>query len=404
MFHQNNWLPCTVSRLVWPGRNDHTKIAILKKALFYYFLFAFAALSGCVTAQPVDRNATKETQALYKNLQQVLTKGILFGHQDPLAYGVGWKYEAGRSDIKDVTGEYPAVYGWDFSGLERGDGTKNIDGVPFDKMKQFIEEGYSKGGVITMSWHVNHPVTGKDAWDTTHGAVAAVLPGGSANSTYTKWLDNVARYALSLKGPKGELIPILFRPFHEFTGNWFWWCQNTCTKEEFIQLWRYTVTYLRDTKQVHNLIYVYNTSDINSATQFLDRYPGDEYVDMISFDSYQSGSTIKDMEAFRDKIDRQLSILDTVAREHKKIPAIGETGYEAIPYPEWWTKVLWDAMKNHRLSYVLVWRNHGMQENGHMHYYAPYKGQASEADFKKFFGLERMFFENKTKQQHLYSD
>ncbi len=62
----------------------------------------------------------------------------MFGHQDALAYGVGWKYEAGRSDIKDVTGEYPALYGWDYSGLEKKDGLVNIDGVPFKKMRDRI--------------------------------------------------------------------------------------------------------------------------------------------------------------------------------------------------------------------------------------------------------------------------
>ena len=44
-----------------------------------------------------------------------------------------------RSDIKDVVGDYPAVYGWDIAGLEK-DSPNNIDGIPFTKMKQYIEE------------------------------------------------------------------------------------------------------------------------------------------------------------------------------------------------------------------------------------------------------------------------
>lgn len=66
-----------------------------------------------------DKKATPETKILYKNLTDLSKKSILFGHQDDLAYGVNWKYEAGRSDVKEVTGDYPAVYGWDLAGLEK---------------------------------------------------------------------------------------------------------------------------------------------------------------------------------------------------------------------------------------------------------------------------------------------
>ena len=67
---------------------------------------------------PSDKNATTETIALYNNLKKLMNEGFMFGHQDDLAYGVGWKYENGRSDIKDVTGDYPAVTGWELGHLE----------------------------------------------------------------------------------------------------------------------------------------------------------------------------------------------------------------------------------------------------------------------------------------------
>lgn len=374
----------------------------MKKIISFFTVVLYLCIGGIANAQTADKAATKETRQLLINLHKQLGKGIMFGHQDDLAYGVGWKYEEGRSDVKEVTNEYPAVYGWDYSGIERDGGLLNLDGVPFDKMRHYIQQGYQRGGVITMSWHLNNPLTGKSAWDTTHGGVAAALPGGSANATYNTWLDKIAAFTLSLKGPKGELIPVLFRPFHELTGNWFWWTKNTCTPEEFIQLWKYTVNYLKDKKHVHNMIYVYNTADYLSQAAFLERYPGDKYADVISFDAYQYNDPTKD-DHFINQVNSQLNILDIVAKEHNKIPAFAETGYEAIPYAEWWTKTLWKAIENHPLSYVLLWRNHGLQDNGHMHYYVPYKGQISAPDFKKFFMLDKMIFENKAKQQNLYS-
>lgn len=107
-----------------------------------------------------DNKATTETKNLFQNLNKLKEKGFLFGHQDDLAYGVNWKYEDGRSDVKDVTGDYPAIYGWDLGGLEN-DSENNLDGVPFKKMKQYIKDVYDRGGVNTISWHQNNPLTGK---------------------------------------------------------------------------------------------------------------------------------------------------------------------------------------------------------------------------------------------------
>ncbi len=138
--------------------------------------------------QPSDKNATRQTLHLYQNLHKLLQKGYMFGHQDDLAYGVNWKYIPGNSDIKEVTGDYPAVYGWELGHLEL-DSTKNLDGVPFDKMKQYIQEGYERGGVITISWHFTNALTGKSAWDAVPGTVAAILPGGAKHALYTSWLN-----------------------------------------------------------------------------------------------------------------------------------------------------------------------------------------------------------------------
>lgn len=84
---------------------------------------------------PSDKDATKETVNLYNNLKKLAEKGFMFGHQDDLAYGVEWKYKEGRSDVKEVAGDYPAVYGWDLGGIERQSNELNIDGIPFRKMK-----------------------------------------------------------------------------------------------------------------------------------------------------------------------------------------------------------------------------------------------------------------------------
>ncbi len=206
-----------------------------------------------------------------------------------------------------------------------------------------------------------------------------------------------------LKGKKGECIPVLFRPFHEMTGNWFWWCKNTCTPDEFKTLWRFTVDYLRNKKGLQQLIYVYNTADFNSEAEFLANYPGDDMADVLSFDLYQHGIEKEKRSYFVNNLSRQLDLLCKIAAGKNKMATLAETGLEAIPDSTWWTGTLWPAIKDYPISYVLVWRNHGfMKSENKMHYYGVYPGQASEADFKKWYAFPQMLFERKIKEFNIY--
>jgi len=374
------------------------------KKYFYTFLIT-AFLGTSCSAQSIksntnlslsDKKATLETVSLYKKLKRLTQKGFLFGHQDDLAYGVNWKYENGRSDIKDVVGDYPAVYGWDIAGLEKGD-INNIDGVPFAKMKQYIIEAHERGGISTISWHFDNPATGKNAWDNTPNAVKTILPGAENHQKYLSWLDKAADFFLSLKDKKGKQIPIVFRPFHELTGGWFWWGKGNCTPEEFKVIWKFTFKYLQQ-KNVHNLIYIYNTSSFNSKEDFLANYPGDDFVDMLSFDSYQNNND-KDGQKFIEEVQKQFKILNEIGLEKHKPIALAEAGYEAVPDPKWWTGTLLKAIGDYKISYVLLWRNHGWQEKEQkMHYYAPFKGQISEKDFIDFYHLKQTLFEKDIKK------
>lgn len=343
-----------------------------------------------------DKKATPETVFLYKKLNLLAQKGYLFGHQDDLAYGVKWKYEDGRSDIKDVVGDYPAVYGWDIAGLERND-ANNIDGIPFTKMKQYIEEANQRGGISTISMHFDNPATGKSAWDNSPNTLKSILPGAENHQKFTIWLDKAADFFLSLKDKKGKNIPILFRPYHELTGGWFWWGKGNGTPEEFKTLWKFTFDYLQK-KGVHNLIYIYNTGSFNSKEDFLDKYPGDDYADILSFDSYQNNDD-KEGKKFIEEVQNQLKIIDEIGKKQNKLIAVAEAGYEAIPDPKWWTGTLSKAIGEYKISYVLLWRNHGWQEKEQkMHYYAPYPGQISAKDFVDFYKLDKTLFEKDIKK------
>lgn len=370
-----------------------------------HFLFCLLALLAACSSpggdMPVDHKATSETINLYRNMKEMINRGIMIGHQDDLAYGVNWKYEPGRSDIKEVTGDYPAVYGWELGHLETGKDI-NLDSVPFDKMKAFIKEGYQRGGIITISWHGNNPMTGESAWAPAPGTVTSILPGGDKNAVFNEHLDRVADFLADLKGDDGEMIPVLFRPFHEHTGGWFWW-GTTTPDEEYKALFRYTVDYLKNIRKLHHLLYVYNTgSEFSNADEFLKRYPGDDVVDMLSFDTYQRGDASVD-RSYVESLDLRLGIIEKLAQEKNKIALLGETGYNQIPYPQWWTKNLYAGIANHKISYVLFWRNAGYKfKEKEIEFYAPYKGHASEQDFIEFYNLPQTLFQRDISYDEIY--
>ena len=368
-----------------------------------FFICLLQLLSWNSGAQScIDSNATAPAKNLFKNLYKLQQSKILFGQQDALAYGVGWKYEEGRSDLYSVVKDRPGIYGWDIGGIEL-DAAKNLDGVPFDRMKQFIKDGYQRGAVITISWHMRNPFTGGSAWDTTKGSLASILPGGTKHRLFTQWLDKVAVFMNDLQDDKGNKIPVLFRPFHELTGNWFWWCRNNGSAEEFKTAWKFTVDYLKNKKHLHQLLYVYNTASFTSENDFLERYAGDEYADVLSYDMYQFGGRAE-RDSFIYQMRAQLELLTAIARQKNKIAALAETGLEAIPDATWWTGTLWPVLKGFPVSYVLVWRNEGyMPSEKKMHYYGPYPGQVSAADFKKFYKNKTMLFEKGIKKYRLYN-
>lgn len=364
---------------------------------------ALLMLTGCLSGRETgtgtaDPSATPETVTLLKGMKEAVHKGIMFGHQDALAYGIDWIYPDGESDVKRVCSDYPAVYGMDLGGLELGS-SHNLDSVPFQNQKTFVREIHSRGGITTFSWHSRNPLTGGNTWDISSGkVVASVLPGGEKHELYKQWLDILSEFFLSLKDAEGKLIPVIFRPYHEHTGSWFWWGQTLCTTEEFVSLWRFTFDHLTETNHVHNLLWAYSSSgDVKSEEEFVERYPGDGYVDLVGFDYYQMPEAGN--SSFTSSVNEKLEIITAMAAKHNKIAALTEAGYEAIPDSTWWTTALWPAIKNHKISYVLMWRNAIDRPN---HFYAPWPGQASADDFIDFFDLPETIFQQELTEMNIY--
>ena len=300
----------------------------------------------------------------------------LYGHQDDLMYGHSWGWDDAleSSDVRAVAGAYPSVLGLDIGGIELG-WDHNLDRNPFELMRRAARKHVERGGVVTLSWHAHNPYTGGDAWDVSAGkaVVESVLPGGENHEKFVGWLDAAASYVKSLG------VPVIFRPWHEHTGSWFWWGADECTPEQYNALWKMTWERFKGV----DALWAVSPNSLDDIESWTVRYPGDEYVDIVGLDCYFSTYVPQEqaLPKFFADVDRCLGSLARFASAHGKILAFTETGYESVRIPDWWTGVLQPAIDKYPIAYVLTWRNACDRPE---HYFAPWPGSADSEDFVKW--------------------
>ena len=178
----------------------------------------------------VDANATAETVALFYNLKMMSKTGFAVGQQD--AFNAFYKNAGGMSDIKKTTGNDPALLGSDFIFITDKNNNGQADNCYCQQEVNTInqvKQAYNSGMINIFAWHLMEPY--KEAVfyasdmtaDEKAKAFKSILPGGENHAWYKLKLDKVASVFNNLKGNNGELIPVIFRPFHEFDRSWFWW-------------------------------------------------------------------------------------------------------------------------------------------------------------------------------------
>ncbi|MET9914076.1 glycosyl hydrolase [Streptomyces sp. NPDC006476] len=347
------------------------------------------ALAGAPTpVRIVDDEATPATRALFAYLKRQQGKGILFGHQHDLTYGFTFTTPDGRaSDTRAAVGDYPAVFGWDtliLDGDERPGAEGGTEAENIAALSWCIRQGDACGGINTLSAHMPNFVTGKDFYDTTGRVVSQILPGGAKHAEFNTFLDRIAKAVKGARRSDGTAIPVVLRPFHENNGAWFWWGAGHTSSAAFIELFRYTVEYLRDTRGVHNLLYAYspNSSFAGDPAGYLKTYPGDRFVDVLGYDSYDenAGPT-----PWLDGVVKDLAMVVRLANERGKAPAFtefGEGGTE-VRNLQWFTQLLQAVEADplaRQVTYMLTWANFG----GTKRAYVPYPGHVLLPDFVRY--------------------
>lgn len=317
----------------------------------------------------IDTNATTETKALYTQLQNSQGNYIYFG-QDEF-----WEHTSttnsnniyNQIESYKITGKVPYL-------LEITWNEASVNALVQAKTH------YRNGGFIMVAWNYANPVTGGTSHDKTGDPVLNILPGGTHRVNHLATLDLLATWAGNMKDDNGNLIPFIFRPFQEADMTWAWWGEinggGSTIDAQYIALWQDMVTYLRDTKGVHNIIYDYSPVHYPLPYVFEDRYAGDNYIDIISVDAYKDDGEINDVLDYYQRAYDQ-------ANTRGKVFGVAEGMRKLNDFPlaTYWTDYfngIFADSKVKNAAFVQCWRT-GI--TGSQDRWGPLQGSTDEASF-----------------------
>lgn len=285
--------------------------------------------------QPVNPDASPEVVELLEYLHSISGKKTLTGQHNPPIRGT-----RRLSVVHRLTGKYPAMVGYDFGFSYPG----YWDGINY--RQQIVDEAirrHEQGFINTIMWHAvvptaDEPVAFKpyiltensDHHLTDKEWKELTIEGTSLNQRWKSQVDVIAFFLKQLRYAK---VPVLWRPYHEMNGSWFWWCDRP-GGEGYVKLYRMLYDRFVNFHKLNNLVWVWNANELKPGVpNYKDYYPGDDVVDILATDVYTTG--------FNEKNYTKLSVL-----AGEKLIAIGECGNPPGPeklkkQPKWTWFMKW---------------------------------------------------------------
>lgn len=336
-----------------------------------YFLLILLAVSINCLAQD-HKYLGSDAQQLLENIRSHAQNGdIMFG----VANGVSRAYNNLKAE-GDTPGDCRQITGKDPQFIEN-DFLFKRDQVFWKNEMARTRAAYNKGCVIGYCWHLRDPISGDFRLNDQNKNVAKKIL-SPKESMEKSWFFSLIDTMLTPVFMELD-FPVIFRPFHEMNGNWFWWGSKAIDPEQYVELYRATVDRIRK-NGVKNVIFCWSPD-----TRLTDEYyPGDDYVDIIGLDVYEPGCSPYHPDSVYVAETRKL--LD-FARIHHKIPAITETGlreYNNVmrfpeEIPDFWSKMVFAPLLDQKgrgngIAYVMSWYNANWSGNNRGSLYIPYKG------------------------------
>lgn len=248
------------------------------KGILALLLLSAARVALAADAQePANPNANTQARAILKYFQTLAAKAEQQPSEKHLLSGQfanygDWASVALMDRIHEKSGHYPALLGVDYAG--RG-------GINVVEPNKVAIDYWRHGSLVTLSTHLYDPENLAESGGLRDRDVDLAKLLDENSESHRRWLKELDRVAEGLEQLKKAGVVVLWRPFHEMNGDWFWW--NGKDPETFIKLWRQMFDYFTTTKQLNNLLWVYSP---NHGKKTTDYYPGDRYVDIVGLDAY----------------------------------------------------------------------------------------------------------------------
>ena len=269
-----------------------------------------------VEHDPVNPNASPEARALLNYLYSISGKHTIVGQ-----HNFAGVHELSTAAAARGLGKTPALYGTDWGFSRAGD----IDSIYArdNTVKEVIKQ-WRNGSIIALCWHevrptADEPVTFQGSSTSVQGHLtdaeweALLTPGSAINTKWCAQVDVIAGYLQQLADAH---VPVLWRPVHEMNGNWFWW-GGRVGERGTRQYYRMMFNRLVNVHHLNNLIWVWNCDQPSQPDrQFVDYFPGQQYVDILALDCYG---------AFQQRFYDEMNALSD-----GKVMAISEGGPPAL--------------------------------------------------------------------------
>jgi len=302
----------------------------MKLCLFFPFILFSIQISGQQNYKPINKDASYEAKRLLSHLYELRGKNIISGHHNYSHHMSKW-----HTYVKELTGKSPLIWGADLSRYYK---ENTINAIVNEAIKR-NKEGY----LVTLMWHTGRPQdTPPFNWkNSTQGELTDKEWNELTTSDtplHKKWEVRVDSIAFYLKKLRKAKVPILWRPYHEMNGSWFWWGDKKGEKG-YIKLWKMMYNRFVNHHKLNNLIWVWNTNSPreikNDEAYAYDYYfPGVNYVDILAADVYHN--------------DFKQSHHDDLLKLGKgKLITLGEVGEVPSPkilnkQPMWSWFMIWD--------------------------------------------------------------
>jgi mannan endo-1,4-beta-mannosidase len=224
-------------------------------------------------AAPANPNASASTRAVlnyFYSLQGRTNKAIVSGQFSNFGGGASLRI---MEQTYEKTGHWPAMLGVDYADFSRGSLTT-------ESPNKAALEYWKQGGLVTVSAHLYNPANPKGGGLRDRGvALDELLAEGS--ETHQRWLRELDLIAAGLKQLQDGGVVVLWRPFHEMNGGWFWW--GAKEPATFIRVWQHMFDYFSKVKGLDHLLWVYSPNHGPNTAKY---YAGDSYVDLVGLDAY----------------------------------------------------------------------------------------------------------------------